>query len=58
MLRAFLHDRSKAGFALSVRTVMSTGMIWKSGYRFSEEIMLKHNVQQQSGRWAQRARCP
>jgi hypothetical protein len=37
---------------------MSTGMIWKSGYRFSDETMLKHNVQQQSGRWAQRARCP
>src|ERR1700737_3579481 len=34
MLRAFLHDRPKAGFALSARTVMSVSMIRKSGYRF------------------------
>jgi len=27
-------------------------MIRKSGYRFSEKIMLKQDVQQQSGRWA------
>jgi hypothetical protein len=43
----------EAGLSISERrSCASKGMIRKSGYRFSEKIMLKQDVQQQSGRWA------
>jgi len=40
-LRAFSHDFRKPDSDFP-ETIMRKGMIRKSGYRFSEEIMLKH----------------
>jgi hypothetical protein len=44
----------KPGLSNFRKTIMRKSTIRKTGYRFSEAIMLNTDVQQQSGRWAGR----